>query len=106
MKVVEDFQLRPHKAVSFVVERDKDVEAWNEQKLPKVLPGYCGGRLPGRSTTEAGRGEKKVEKDFRERQVRHEIVQEVVAGFKKKAWAQRCQADRTQNSWAKCQAKW
>ena len=46
MKVVEDFELRPHKAVCFVVEKDKEVQEWNEQKLPKVLPGFNGGRLP------------------------------------------------------------
>ena len=50
MKVVEDFESRPHTAVSFVVEREKEIQEWNEQKLPKVLPGYSGGRLPGRST--------------------------------------------------------
>ena len=36
----------------------------NKQKLLEVLPGYSGGRLPGRSTKEAGKeeGEEK-EKD-------------------------------------------
>ena len=63
MKVVEDFESRPHKAVSFVVEREKEVLEWNEQKLPKVLPGYSGGRLPGRSTKEAGREEEKAGED-------------------------------------------
>ena len=29
MKVVEDFESRPHKAVSFVVERDKEMEEWS-----------------------------------------------------------------------------
>ena len=43
MKVVEDFESRPHKAVSFVVERGKEIQEWNEQKLPKVLPGFSGG---------------------------------------------------------------
>ena len=37
MKVVEDVALRRHKAVSFVVERDKDIQEWNEQKLPNVV---------------------------------------------------------------------
>ena len=50
MKVVEDFEARPHEAVSFVVERGKEMQEWNEQKLPKMLLGYSGGRLPGRST--------------------------------------------------------
>ena len=39
MKVVEDFESRPRKAVSFVVQRDKEVQEWNEQNLPKVLLG-------------------------------------------------------------------
>ena len=82
MKVVEDFESRPHKAISFVVER------WTEQKLPKVLPGYSGGRLPGRSTKEAGREEEKAEEECRERHVRNEIVQEVVAGIGNKAKVQ------------------
>ena len=52
MKVMEDVESRPHKALSFVVERDR----------PKVLLSYSGGRLPGRSTEEAGE-EEKEEKD-------------------------------------------
>ena len=35
MKVVEDFESRPHEAVSFVVERDKDMQEWNEQVARK-----------------------------------------------------------------------
>ena len=54
MKVVEDFESRPHKAVFFVVEREKVLQEWNEQKLPKALPGYSGGRLPGISRKEKG----------------------------------------------------
>ena len=37
MKVVEDFGSRPHKAVSFVVERDKEVQEWNEQQMRRCL---------------------------------------------------------------------
>ena len=38
MEVVEDFESRPHKAVSFVAEREKkEIQEWNEQKRPKVL---------------------------------------------------------------------
>ena len=44
MKVVEDSESRPHKAVSFVVERGKEMQEWNEQKLSKVLPVHSGGR--------------------------------------------------------------
>ena len=45
MTVIEDFEPRPHKAVTFVVERGKERQ---EQKLPKALPGHSGGKLPGR----------------------------------------------------------
>ena len=62
MKAVEDFESRLHEAVSFVVERDNEIQEWKEQKLPKVLPGYIGGRLPGRRTEEAG-GEEEEEKE-------------------------------------------
>ena len=59
---VEDFESRPRKTGSFAVEREKKTQEWTERKLPKVLPGYCGGRLPGRSTKEAG-GEEEEEKE-------------------------------------------
>ena len=54
-------------AVTFVVERGKERQEWNEQKLPKVLPGYSGGRLPGRSTEEKGREEREEEEEEEER---------------------------------------
>ena len=47
--------------MSFLVKkREKEIQEWNEQKLPKVLPGYSGGRLPGRSAKEKGREEGEV----------------------------------------------
>ena len=67
MKAVEDFGWMPHKAVSFVVEREKEIQEWNEQNLPKELPSHSGGRLAGRSAEERGREEGKEEKDSRER---------------------------------------
>ena len=84
MEVLEDFESRPHKAASFF-ESGKEMQEWNEQKLPKVLPGYSGGRLPGRSTKGKGREEGKIDEDSMERQVRNEIAQEVFAGIKEKA---------------------
>ena len=71
MKVVEDFESRPHKAM-FFVEREKVIQEWNEQMLPKVLPGYIGGRLPGRSTKDRGREEEEEEEDSRERETSEE----------------------------------
>ena len=41
MEVVEDFESRPHKAVSFVVKREKEIQEWNGQKLP----GFSGGKV-------------------------------------------------------------
>ena len=84
MKVVEVFESRPHKAVSFVAERGKEVQDCNEQKLPKVLPGYSGGKLPGRNTKEKRREEGEVDEDGEERRIRGQIVQEAVAGIKEK----------------------
>ena len=78
------FESRPHKAVSFVARREKEVKEWNEQKLPKVLPGHSGGTLPGRSTKERGREEGQVHEDVEKRRIRGQIVQEVVAGIKEK----------------------
>ena len=44
MGLVEDFESRPHKAVSFV-ERDKEVQEWKEQEKPEAPPGFSGGKL-------------------------------------------------------------
>ena len=63
-------------------------------------------RLPGRSTKEASREKEKAEEECRERHVRNDIVQEVVAGIEKMAKAQvedKPIAQRTVG--AKCKAK-
>ena len=83
-EVVEDFESRPHEAVSFVVIREKKIKEWNEQMMPKVLPGCSGGRLPGKSTKEKGREEGAVDEDGEEREIRSQITQEVFACIKKK----------------------
>ena len=54
------------------------MQEWNEQKLPKVLPGHSGGRLPGRSTTERGREEEEEQEENGEGRIRNEIAQKVV----------------------------
>ena len=79
----------------------------NEQKLPKVLPCYSGGRLPGRSTKEKGREEGELDEGSEERKIRSEIAQEVVAGIKEKAsahddakaTAQRAAAQSVEQNW-------
>ena len=83
MKVIEDFESRPHKAVTFVVERGKERQEWNEQQLPKALPGYSGGRLPERNTEEKGRKEGEEDEGSEERRVRNEIIKEVIQGIQK-----------------------
>ena len=85
MEVVADFESRSHEAVAFLFESEKETLEWNEQKLPKVLRGYSGGRLPGRCTNEEGREAGEVDEGSEEKTIRHEIAQEVVAGIKEKA---------------------
>ena len=60
-------------------------EEWNEQKLPKALPGYSGGRLPGKGTEEKGSGEGEEDEGSGERQVRHESIKEVIKSSQKMA---------------------
>ena len=82
------------------------MQDWNEQKLPKVLLGCSGGRLPGRSTKETGREEGEQAEDSEERKIRNEIAQEVVAGIKEKTSVHDdAKAIAQKNSRAKCQAK-
>ena len=71
----------------YLVESEKDVKVCSEQKLPKVLTCYSGGRLPGRSTKEKGREEVELDEGSEEREIRSETAQEVVAGIKEKASA-------------------
>ena len=91
---------RPHKAVSFVVERDNEIQECNEQKMPKVLPGYSGRRLP------AGKEEKEEKDKNEESRIRNEIAQKVIEGIKERGKrARRCRITPTKNSRATCQAK-
>ena len=60
------------------------MQEWNEQKMPKVLPGYSGGRLPGRPTKEKGREEGEVDEVSGERRIRSQLAQGVVACIKEK----------------------
>ena len=55
MEAVEDFESKPHKAVTFLLGRDKEILELLGLKMPKTLPGYSGGKLLGRSAAEVGR---------------------------------------------------
>ena len=57
MEVVDGFESRPDKAVTFLVERDKEFQLFREQHMPKALPGHSGVKLPGRNKVEEGRVE-------------------------------------------------
>ena len=85
MEVVEDLESRPHKAVSILVEREKEMQEWIEQQLPKVLPDYSGGRLPGRGRKEKRREEGELDEGKEEMRIKSGIAQKVVAGIKEKA---------------------
>ena len=63
MEVVEDFESRPHKALSYCGKKIEGDKGMKLQKLPKVLPGCSGGRLPGRSTKEKGKEEGELNED-------------------------------------------
>ena len=39
-EAVEDFSSRPHKAVTFLVDRDKELQVMRESKMPVALPGW------------------------------------------------------------------
>ena len=72
--------------LSWSKEKRREIQEWNEQKLPKMLPGHSGGTLLGRSSDARGREEEEEEeKDSREILVGYEIVQEVVAIIQEKA---------------------
>ena len=44
MKVAEDVESRPHKVVTFPVERDTEIQDWLELNVPKALTGFSGGK--------------------------------------------------------------
>ena len=63
MEVVEDFESRPHKTVTFLAERDDEFQVWRDQKMPEALPGFSGGRVPGRSKAVKKREEEDGEEE-------------------------------------------
>ena len=104
-KVVEDFESRPHKAVSFVVERERRYRngmsrSWRRYFLVTVEEG-CEGAVQRKEA------EKRRKRRTAERHVRYAIAQEVVAGIKEKAGvhenakstAQRTAGQSVKQSW-------
>ena len=71
-EVVEDFESRPQKVVTFVVvERNKEMQELRKLKMPQALPRYSGEK-PGRSKAE---GEKEAKKEKEKvRRVEKEVM--------------------------------
>ena len=44
MEVGEDFESKAHNAVTFRMERDKEIQEVREVKIPEALPGFSGGK--------------------------------------------------------------
>ena len=83
-----------------MVVKEKEV-----QKFPKVLPGYSGGRMLGRSTQESG-GENEQGRKEPERKNRKEVTQKVVENIKQGASARKVfEPTLRRNSQETCQAK-
>ena len=60
MKVIEDFESRPHKAATFVVKRGKERREWNEQQLPKAHQEEARKRKVGKKAKKANKGRGKT----------------------------------------------
>ena len=69
MEVMEDFESRPLKAVSFLVESEKELLGRNEQKLAEGAAWFSGGRLPGKEHERKRREEGGQDEDSEERKI-------------------------------------
>ena len=83
--------------MSFVVGRDKEVQEWKAQKMPKPLPGFSGGRPLGRSIAEKCREEQEEVEENRKIQIKNEMVKEVTAGMKPSS--QRAVEQKVKQNW-------
>ena len=73
MEVVENHIRRS----LFWVQGDKRVPGVERTTMPKALPEYSGGELPGRSTVEEGREEEEAEEG---RRMENELMNAILAG--------------------------
>ena len=84
MDVVEDFESRPHKAVSCVVRREKGDKGMERTEAAEGAAWLQWRKAARKETKEKGREEGDVDEDGEERRIRGQVVQEVVAGIKEK----------------------
>ena len=73
---MEDFESRPRKAITLLVDRDKEIQEGRELKMPRALPGFNGGKMAGRSKAE---GEEVSEEEDEVWQVEKEVMKAVLA---------------------------
>ena len=85
MKVIEYFEPRPYKAVTFVVERGKEWQDWNVKSV---------GRSPGRGAEEKGWEEGEEDEGSEERRVRSETTEEVIRSSQMMALEESCVSAR------------
>ena len=69
MEVVEDFESRPHKAVTFLVERDKAFVVWREQKCRKFYQDTAVGSCQDEAKVEEGREESEEEEENQKKEI-------------------------------------
>ena len=60
MEAVDDLESMPPTAVTFQVEKDKEVQEVRELILPEALPGFSGGKMSGKSLVEGGNEKKEA----------------------------------------------
>ena len=87
MEVVKDFESRMHKAVTFQVDRDKDLQEVRVVNLSETLSGFRGGQMPGASKVAGGEEEgqeedevRQVDKDVRSAVLTADLVNSTVGG--------------------------
>ena len=94
MQVIEDFELRPHTAVTFVVERGKERQEWRELNCRRCYWDTVEEGYQGEAPEKKGREEGEEDEGSGERRVINEIIEEVIKGMQKMA-SQRPSKDKT-----------
>ena len=58
--------------------------------MPKALPGYSGGKFPGRSKAEGGREGKEEEEEEEMRKMENEVMNVILAKEQRRVGGDRC----------------
>ena len=87
IKVIEYYESRPHKAVTFM-ERGEEQHEWNEQKLPSQSGGE--GYQEEAWKRKEGKKEKKTKEANRGMEVKNERIEEVIKSSQRMALEEYC----------------